>query len=273
MPFSYIDDTSVHDVTFSDQLVHLDKAFTVYEEAGLTCNLLMCQFAKSKVKFLGHMAGSGEIAMLQSKVEAVEKIPPPSTKKAVRSFIGVINFYSKFIKDFANTAKPLFDCLKKGAPNRVRLNEGQLRAFYALKNALKSAPVLVTPNYEREFIIQCDASKDAVGSVLMQYNSAGDLLPIAFASHKFTETELNWDIVSKEAFAVIFSLRHFQNIIFRSKIVLFSDHNPIQFAVTNVPRSAKLQRWALELQSYDITIKYIKADDNLVADWLSRYTE
>ena len=71
----------------------------------------------------------------------------------------------------------------------------------------------------------------------------------------------------------MFSLRHFQDIIFKCKIILFSDHNPLQFAVSNVPKSAKLQRWALELQSYDITVKYIKTDENVVADWLSRCTE
>jgi len=167
----------------------------------------------------------------------------------------------------------LFECLKKGAPNRVKFNESEIFAFDRLKEALKCAPVLITLDYGKDFIIQCDASKHAIGSASMQYNVNNELLPIALASHKFNEAELNWDIVSKEAFAVIYSLRHFQNIIFRCKIVLYTDHNPLQFAATNVPRSAKLQRWALELQSYDITVKYIKTDDNVVADWLSRFTE
>ena len=270
--FSYVDDTSVYSNVFNEHLAHLDGVLTTYEEAGLTINLLKCQFAKPKVKFLGHMVGSGQISMLQSKVEAIDKVPLPTTKKAVRSFIGALNFYNKFIANFSDIAKPLFECLKKGTPNRVKLNEPQVQAFNRLKQALKSAPVLSMPNYEKEFVIQCDASKDAVGSVLLQCDDSGDLKPIAFASHKFTSAELNWDIVSKEAFAVIYSLRHFQNIIFRCKILLFSDHNPLQFAVANVPRSAKLQRWALELQSYDIEVRYIKTDDNVVADWLSRYT-
>lgn len=271
--FSYVDDTSVYTKQFDDHLTRLDNVLTTYEDAGLTCSLSKCQFAKPKVRFLGFLAGSGTIAMLDSKVEAIDRIPLPTTKKAVRSFLGALNFYSKFIANFSALAKPLYDCVKQGAPNKFKLNDSQVKAFNSLKEALKSAPVLSAPDYDKEFIIQCDSSNYALGSVLMQYDDNEQLKPIAFASHKFSESELNWDIVSKEAFAVIFSLRHFQNIIFRCKIILYSDHNPLQFAATNVPKCAKLQRWALELQSYDITIKYIKTDENVTADWISRFTE
>ena len=159
---------------------------------------------------------------------------------------------------------------KAKMPNTFVFDEKQRQAFQALKESLCHSRTLITPKYDREFHVYCDASELAVGSCLAQVDDQGVERPIAFASKKLTETEIRWACIEREAFAVIFALQKFDVIIFGSKLILFTDHNPLKFLVNGAPKSSKLTRWSLSLQRYDIEVRHIAGENNKVADCLSR---
>ena len=149
-------------------------------------------------------------------------------------------------------------------------SDEQRATFVRLKAALSSIASLSVPRYDRSFIIQTDASDYAVGACLAQLDDNGSERPIAYASAKLTDVQRRWSVIEKESYAVIFALQKFDHIVFFSKINLFVDHNPLIHIVNGNPRSAKLTRWALFLQNYDIDIHYRAGPLNKNADCLSR---
>ena len=262
---AYIDDTAVCSLEWEYHLTHLDNVLTSFENAGMTLKLTKCTFGKPFVEFVGHLVGSGTMSVIQSKVEAIRLLPEPTTKKLLRSFLGMCGWYKTYIPRYSEIALTLTDMTKTKMPATFVFDANQRRAFQALKESLCNSRTLATPKYDREFHIYCDASELAVGCCLAQVDDKGEERPIAFASKKLTDTETRWACIEREAFSVIFALQKFDVIIFGSKIILFTDHNPLKFLVNGAPKSAKLTRWSLSLQRYDIEVKHIAGVDNKVA--------
>jgi len=152
---------------------------------------------------------------------------------------------------------------------KFAFNQVELDAFNQLKLLLSNAPCLVSPNYDLPFHIYCDSSLRATGCVLLQEGTNG-MRPIAYASKKFTDVQSRWSVVEREAYGVIYALQQFEVLIFGCEIILFSDHNPLQFLSECIPKSSKLTRWMLAIQRFNITIKHVSGKNNLVADTLSR---
>ena len=267
---AYIDDVAVGSSTWSDHLVHLNRVLLAFSEAGMTLKLAKCKFAHSKVKLVGHEVGSGMRSVIQGKVEAIQAIPEPSTKKLLRSFLGMCGFYRGYIPGFSGIALPLTELTKSRQSHHMKFNEEQRAAFLSLKDKLCKSTTLYSPRWNEIFIIRTDASDYAVGASLSQTDDTGIDRPIAFASTKLSDVQTRWSTIEKEAFAVIYALRKFDVIVYGRRIVLYSDHNPLQYLVSCTPKSAKLTRWALSLSRYDITVKHIAGKNNAVADCLSR---
>jgi len=127
-------------------------------------------------------------------------------------------------------------------------------------------PTIGTPS-----IFHTDASGKAVGATLGELDEQGVEQPLAFASQKLTETQMGWATVEREAYAVIWALNRFRDIIFGAKITIYCDHNPLQYIKECAPKSEKLLRWSLALQEFDLDFQYKKGSHNVVADWLSRH--
>jgi hypothetical protein len=190
--------------------------------------------------------------------------------KLVRSFLGMCAFYKGYIANYSALALPLTDLTKAKVGGSFSLNEEQRAAFNALKQALVSPRVLATPDYTKEFYIYTDASLYACGCVCSQLDEVGQHRPVAFASKKFTPTETRYSVIEREAYAVLFALQKFDMIVFGSRIVLYSDHNPLQYIANGSVTSSKLTRWSLSLSRYDIEIRHVAGELNSVSDLLSR---
>ena len=132
---------------------------------------------------------SWETAKSNQKSQAVRKYPTPRTKKQVRAFLGLTGYYRKFIPSYADLATTLTDLTKKQAPNRTCWTPECEKAFVALKEVLCAQPILRSPDFDREFVLQTDASDRGVGAVLSQYNDYGDEHPIAYFSRKLLPRE------------------------------------------------------------------------------------
>ena len=161
--FSYIDDIVIYSKNFQEHLKHLSKILGRIEMTGFKLGLQKCQFAAPSIKYLGQVVDRSGIHVDKDKVKAISEMMPPTNVKMVRSFLGACGYYRKFIKDYSKIAAPLTELTKKG--RRFKWTESCQDAFDCLKSKLTSAPVLAFPDYNRQFILHCDASNVAIGGV------------------------------------------------------------------------------------------------------------
>lgn len=269
---AYLDDVAIFSTTWEEHLEHLGKVLESLTQAGLTGNLGKCCFAKRRVKYLGHLVGSGTHQPDPDKLKAIRDIAPPKTKKEVRSFLGLVGYFLDYVPDFAKIAKPLSDLTSKKAKDAVVWDETLNKSFEELKRRLITTPVLNTPNFSKPFIMFTDASNVAVAVCLVQSDDAGNVKPVAYASKKLNDTQRRWATCHQEAYAIIFGLQKFENWIFGVTVEVRSDHNPLAFLTNSASQSSKLQRWLLAISQYDVKVKHISGKDIPHVDALSRLT-
>ena len=266
----FVDDMAVYSSSWEEHLDHLRRYFDVIRSSGLTLSLRKCSFAQSKVRFVGHVVGSGQIEPDPIKIATIRDIKPPTTKKDVRSLIGFFSYFRAFIPSLAEKIKIITDLTQKHIPNKVPWESVHQTALETLKSDLCNATALHVIDFSKDFGLLVDASSTSIGCCLIQWADDGSENPIAFASMKLSPTQSRWSTIEREAFAVIWALRKFRSWIFLSKIVVFSDHNPLLYLTESAPKSAKLARWALALQDYNIDFRYRAGRKNVAADFLSR---
>ena len=270
--FAFVDDMTIGSENWFTHLVHLRLFLTELQKSGLTLSIEKCKFAQSEVRFVGHVVGSGHHRPDERKLESISTLTRPQTKKDIRKMLGFFNHFQPYIPHLAEQSAGFTDKLAKGKPNCIEWTHEDDVAFVQLKAALCESVKrnLYTARWGEPFGIYCDASHIAVGSQLIQWRDDGTEIPISFASSKLSGAQLSWAAVEKEAYAVIWALKKFRTWIFGAHITIFSDSNPLTFLTSSAPKSAKLTRWALALQQFDVTFKYTRGRDNIVADFLSR---
>ena len=196
----------------------------------------------------------------------------PETKRQVRRLIGFFSYFRDYIKNFAEIAKPLTDLTGIRIPNKVPWGEKENKAFEQLKTQLCKATMepMQIVHFSRPYVIEVDSSDSTTGAVLLQSMLEQGNKPVAFASQKLTPTQKSWSTIEKEAFAAIWALNKFRNWIFNKPVTVYSDHNPLIYITESATKSAKLMRWALALQQYNVVFKFKAGRANVVADCLSR---
>ena len=202
----YLDDILVYSRTFDDHLFHLRQVFDRLRQANLKLKPSKCHFACAKVQYLGHIVSGDGVAPDPEKISAVKNFPRPHNVKTVRSFLGLANYYRRFIKDFAKLAAPLNKLLRKD--QKFAWTPLCEEAFEALKSALTSAPILAFPDFTQPFHLFVDASNDGVGATLGQIQD-GKEVAISYAGRDFNSAERNYSTTEREALAVIFGIKKF----------------------------------------------------------------
>jgi len=219
---------------------------------------------------LGHIVSSIGIEVDKSKIELIVNLPTlKSVKDVVRSFLGHAGFYRRFIKDFIIISKSLSNLLTKN--NIFEWTEYCEEAFVKLKNLLTSVPLIQPPDWSLPFEIMCDASDYVVGAVLGQRKDKKPYV-IYYASKTLNSAQMNYTTTEKELLAVVFACEKFRSYLVGSPVVVFSDHAALKYLLSKKDSKARLMRWILLLQEFDITIKDKKGTKNVVADYLLRLT-
>lgn len=164
---AYLDDVVIYSESWEEHLQHLGVVLTKIQGAGLTLNTNKCSWAQEEVKYLGYLVGHGQIKPQVEKVKAIQLIPGPLTKKQVRSFLGLVGWYRRFVPHFATLAAPLTELTKKSV-SKIIWNDECENSFQTLKRQICQAPVLQTPDFTKQFLVQADASGVGLGAVLAQ---------------------------------------------------------------------------------------------------------
>lgn len=270
--FVYLDDIIVISNTFEEHLDRLRDLAARLRAANLSINLQKSKFCVSEVAYLGYILGQTGIRPNPERIEAIVNFERPKSLRAVRRFLGMCNYYRRFIASFSEIVKPLTDLLKDH-PKAVKWNEAAESSFVKIKEMLISAPILTNPDFNRPFCIHCDASDSAVAGVLTQKYDEIDR-PIAYFSQKLSTTQQRYAATEKEALAVLSSLERFRCYVEGSRFSVITDASALTFILrSNWKISSRLCRWSLQLQKYDMEIIHRKGVDNIVPDALSRSLE
>ena len=267
---AYIDNLVIFSETWEEHLEHLRVVLGRLQQAGLTIKLSKCQFGMDHCVYLGHVVGKGVVIPELSKLRAVEAFAVPETKTEVRAFLGMTGYYRRFIANYAEIASPLTDLVKKSAPNKVLWSDGCNSAFNTLKKLLCSSPVLSSPDFSREFILQTDASDRAVGAVLSQVNEIGEEHPVGYFSRKLLPREERYSTIEKECLAIKRGVEAFSVYLVGRDFVIQTDHRALQWLNSLKDSNSRLTRWSLTLQAYSFSVRHRPGTTNSNADALSR---
>lgn len=268
----YIDDILVAGTDEQDHLNTLAKVFERLAQAGFKLNQKKCQFSKSSVTYLGHVIDGNGLHPTKEKLKAVQDAPQPKDATALKSFLGLLMFYSRFLPNHSTILAPLNELLKKDV--KWRWTSTEEHAFENAKKLLLDSQTLVHYNDTLPLYLSCDASSYGAGAVLSHYID-NQYRPIAFASCTLSSAQRNYSQLDKEAFSIIFGLKKFHQYLSGRQFTILTDHRPLLslFAPDRpVPLhvAARLQRWSLVLQSYHYNIEYRNTTAHVDADSMSR---
>lgn len=268
----FLDDIILASKDKKSHLILIEKVLQRLQEAGLKLKEQKCFFMMDEVKYLGFIISKNGIQVDPEKVEAVVKIPQPTNVSQLRSFLGLVNFYARFVPNISAVLAPLYELLKKGK----RWNWGPEceSSFQRIKVILTGTDVLAHYDTNKPLILTCDASPLGISGVLSLIDEVGVERPVSYASRSLSQAEKNYSQIDREALAIVFSLRKFHQYIYGRHFTLRTDHKPLVSIFgpkQGIPLMAasRLQRWSVLLSAYNYDIEYINTNNN-GADSLSR---
>ena len=269
----YLDDILVTGKDSAEHLYNLHRVLQRLESAGLTLKKSKCTFEVSSVEYLGHIIDAKGLHPSESKVRAIRDAPSPTNITELKSFLGLLNYYHKFLPNLATTLAPLHQLLHK--ETKWKWTQDHENSFQKAKSLLHSSSLLVHYDPVKPLSISCDASPYGLGAILSHQMDDGTELPVAFASRTLAPAEKRYSQLEKEALAIIFAVRKFHDYIYGRHFTLFSDHKPLQYLLNEAKplptlASSRIQRWAITLSAYSYTIKHKPGKQLSHADALSR---
>jgi len=265
----FIDDIGVHHADIAEHQQMVQQVLAKLKAHSLCLKLEKCEFERSSIKFLGMVIGNGTVDMDPKKVEVVTAWPVPTTKKQLQQFLGLVNFYRRFVKGFASIARPLHD-LTGGTPWTWESKHQE--AFEWLKCALAEAPVLAMPDEDLPYRVETDASDYAIGVVLSQKGTDGHYHPVEFHSWTLEPSEWNYQIYDKELLAIVDALSLWWQYLLGAKHIfeIWTDHLNLLFYRQPQNLTRRQAHWITDLREFNFTIHHLPGKYNGRADALSR---
>jgi hypothetical protein len=259
----FIDDNLVYSKNEEEHVGHLHVVLQHLREHRLYAKLSKCDFWLKEIKFLGHTISQAGITIDPDKVQEVMNWKPPTTVRQIRSFLGLVGYYRRFIPDISRIAKPITKLLKKEA--KFVWGQKCEDAFHTLRQHLTTAPVLAQPDSFKPFDVYCDASGTGLGCVLMQDNRV-----IAYASRALRPHEQNYPTHDLDLAAVVHALKMWRHYLMGTHCNIFTDHKSLKYIFTQVDLNMRQRRWLELIKDYDLEVHYHPGKANVVADALSQ---
>lgn len=266
---AYIDDLVVFSRTEEEHFAHLRQVLETVRSEGVKLKLSKCLFFSQEMQYLGHRISAEGIKMDPSKLAFIQTITPPTSKKQVRSFLGKIQYYAKFLPDLSRVARPLSRLT--GSKSTFKWEQEHQEAFEKLKGMIARDVMLAFPDDNLPFYITTDASDYAIGAVLSQKDAdTGIERPILFLSKSLDDAQARYSTTEKELYAIMYALEKFHPFIFGRKFHLRTDHRALLWFCGKKNVQGRLARWSTFINQYAQDISFIQGKANLVADLLSR---
>ncbi|KAJ7990617.1 hypothetical protein DPEC_G00302250 [Dallia pectoralis] len=269
----YLDDILVTGKDEEEHLRNLDATLQRLRDYGLRVRKDKCAFFQSSIEYLGHVIDAQGLHKAPSKVKAILDAPVPQNVSQLRSFLGLLNYYGRFVPSLATKLKPLHQLLCRG--KTWKWTEQCDEALVKTKEALLKSEALTHFDPALPIQLACDASPYGVGAVVSHIMPNGEEKPIAFASRTLNKAECNYAQIEREALSIVFGVRKFHQYLYGRKFTLLTDHRPLTSIFgpyTGIPSLAasRMQRWALLLSAHTYEIEYRKSEQHCNADGLSR---
>jgi hypothetical protein len=266
---NFFDDILTHSCSFADHLVHVRGVLEKLRQFNLTARPSKISTGYKSLSFLGHVVGRGLIQPEQKKVQKILAIPTPTTRKQVRSLLGLLSFYRRYVPNFAALTAPISDLTKEGRGRAISWTPECERALNAVKSIFSSSPVLQLARLSEPFVLQTDASSTGVGAVLLQ-DLGGTLHPVCFSSRKLLDRETRYSTIERECLAIVWAVMKFSKFLWGVEFTLQTDHRPLVYLNTSRFKNSRIMRWALSLQEYRFKVEPLPGTQNVLADMLSR---
>ena len=270
----YIDDILVYSSSREQHILHLTAVLEKLREHKLYAKMKKCVFAVEETEFLGHIVSGHGIRTDPQKISAISSWPVPTSVRELQSFLGLSNYYRRFVFNYAAIADPLYVCLHKD--RKWDWTESCQSAFDRLKQALVSAPCLkiFSNTGDIKLEVHTDASDYALGAVLLQQDDSGHFRPVAYLSHRLNAAQLNYPVHEKEALAIVHALDQWSLYLRDGRpFTIITDHASLRYLDTQPNLSRRQTRWMEKLTEYNYTITYRPGKENVAADALSRRSD
>ena len=210
-----------------------------------------------------------QIHGINDKIENILKLGKPKTKKQVRSLLGTIGYYKKFVPSYSTLTAPMSTLLTGKPKGPILWTEECDAALKKIQTSLSADPILKLPDLTKPFTVRTDASGAGVGGVLLQEND-GLLHPVAFASKKLLDRETRYSTIERECLGIVWTLSRFQRYLWGKEFQLETDHRPLQYLTSASFKNPRIMRWSLALQEFRYSIKALPGEQNIIADMMSR---
>lgn len=265
---NFFDDILVTSGSWDRHVADVASVLSRLREAGLTARPTKIYAGFRVVEFLGHQVGRGTLQPIDEKVRKILAIPIPTTKRQVRSLLGLIGYYRQFVPNFATLTVAISDLI---AGNKGKLGWTQecADALRRIQVILSCGPVLVLPNLLLPFVVRTDASSTGLGGVLLQ-NKDDTLRPVCYVSRKLLDRETRYSTIERECLAIVWVVSKLQRYLWGRVFRLQTDHRPLAYLMSGRFKNARLMRWALSLQEFRFTIDGLPGTQNTLADLLNR---
>ena len=262
----YLDDIIIFSRTEEE---HLEKIFKKLREYGLKMKREKCDFFKKHLQYLGHLVSEEGFKPLPEKIKSIKNMPPPKTAKEVKKFLGLAGYYHKFVPRFADLSRPLTHLTRQNV--ELQWTEKCQKSFDNLRELLTKYSILRYPDPSKNYTLFTDASKFGYAGVLTQEyedNGIKKYHPVCYVSGLFRGSQLNWPVLTKEAYAIYMSVRKLTFYITGHNIKVKSDHLPLKKFLEKKTLNAKVNNWAVELEQFKIELDWISGIKNMLADSL-----
>lgn len=266
----YLDDILIPSTTVEENLIVLKSVLLTLKKYKMELNYNKCQFVKFEIQYLGYIVNKNGITLSEEHVKAIMDFPPPKNEKQVQSFLGLSNYFRKFIRDYASITEPLQALLRKS--NEFNFNDSCLSAFNLIKGELTSKPILAICDPEAPTEFHTDASSAGFGGILFQKQKKME--NVSYFSKSTNKAEKQYHSFELEMLAVVRAVERYHVYLYCIHFTIITDCNSLVFAMSKINLNPRIARWSLLLQNYNFTIIHRSGKNmpNQPLHFFSRYS-